>query len=123
MARVVASRPAWREALQSDLESRVVDEIRAQLLPAPEAQWPLQLGDGRHVRLDFAWPEHRVALEVDHPFWHAGAAESHRDRGRDRLLMTMGWIVPRITSVDVATGLAASIADVGVILAARSLAA
>lgn len=121
MARVLASRPVWREALQSDLEARVAAEIRAQHLPQARSQWKVQLCDGRNIRLDFAWPELRVALEVDHPFWHAGAEESHRDRSRDRQLMAMGWSVPRVTNVDVAGGLAQAIADVGTILAARIL--
>ncbi len=119
MARVLASRPAWRQAVQSDLEARVVAEIGAQALPPPETQWPVQLCDGRSIRLDFAWPDRKVALEVDHPFWHAGAAESHRDRGRDRLLMTMGWVIPRITDVDVSSGLATSIAQVAEVLDSR----
>ncbi|MEO5899828.1 MAG: hypothetical protein ABIR68_06805, partial [Ilumatobacteraceae bacterium] len=120
MARVLGSRPAWRHALQSDLEARVSAEIGRQQLPVPEAQWKVQLSDGRNIRLDFAWPEVRVALEVDHPFWHAGAEESHLDRSRDRHLMAMGWVVPRVTSVDVGADLAASIAQVATIIAERS---
>lgn len=120
MSVVVRSRPAWRQALQSDLEARVVAEIARQGLAAPEVQFPLQLPTGRNVRLDFAWPAVQVALEVDHFFWHAGASESHLDKHRDRKMASAGWVVARLTDLDVAGGLADSVADVGRVLALAS---
>lgn len=117
MAAVIRSRPGWRRALQSDLEARVLAEIDRQRLPRPEVQFPFVLPTGRPIRLDFAWPRLQVALEVDHAFWHAGAQESARDKHRDRKLATCGWLVTRVTDLDVTGGLAASIADVGAVLA------
>lgn len=116
MARVIASRPAWRQAMQSDLEARVLAEIVAQGLPTPGVQLTVLLPDGSRIRLDFAWPDHRVALEVDHPFWHAGSEESHRDKRRDRKLLSINWRVMRITDLDVGAALTESIADVAAVL-------
>lgn len=123
MVQVINSRPAWRRALQSDLESRVLAEIARQGLPSPETQFRVRLPGGRRIRLDFAWPEFREALEVDHPFWHAGATEAHRDKHRDRKMATIGWHTSRITELDVNAGLTESIADLGIILHIARLAA
>lgn len=118
MARVIAARPKWRAAMQSDLEVRVLAEIRRQGLPIPELQYVVTLPNGEHVRLDFAWPLFRELLEVDHPFWHAGNEESHKDKRRDRKMATIGWHTTRVTDFDVDDdgGLRESIADLAVIL-------
>ncbi len=122
MQAVLRSRQAWRSALQSDLERRVLDEIRRQHLPMPVPQFRLRLPDGADIHLDFAWPEARVAVEVDHPAWHAGATQSHRDKHRDRKAATVGWLTARVTDLDVRSGLPEAIADLAAILALRSAA-
>jgi very-short-patch-repair endonuclease len=123
MLAVIGARPAWRAALQSDLEVRVLEEMSRQSLPAPVTQFPMSLPDGRDIAIDFAWPGMKLAIEVDHPAWHAGAADSHADKGRDRKLATIGWTSARITDVDVNGGLRDAVADVGRILTRLSVAA
>lgn len=113
---VLASRPAWREALQSDLELRVLNEVRRQRLPAPVAQFPVLLPTGVTIHLDFGWPAWKVGVEVDHPTWHAARQAAHRDKHRDRKAATVGWRVARITDLDVNHGLAEAIADVAAII-------
>lgn len=119
MAAVMSSRPAWRGAMQSDLEARVLREIERQGLPQPEVQYSFQLPSGENVRFDFAWPGRKATLEVDHPFWHAGAVESHRDKHRDLQMTSIGWLPMRVTDVHVEGGLEAAIATVGKTLALR----
>jgi very-short-patch-repair endonuclease len=117
MLSVIQSRPAWRSALQSDLEVKVLQEMSAQRLPDPVPQFPVRLpGRERDIHIDFAWPSVRLAVEVDHPAWHDGAADSHADKGRDRKLTTIGWTSARITNIDVHGGLREAVADVGIIL-------
>lgn len=122
MGVVLRSRPAWRAALQSDLESRVLEELTRQQLPAPEAQWPTRLPDGRDIVIDFAWPELQIAVEVDHPFWHTMDDRWRRDRSRDRQLIALGWATPRLTDLDVEHGLATSVADIATIIRRRTAA-
>ena len=119
MSAAVASRPAWRAALQSELEVLVLREIERQGLPAPEVQFRITLPAGERIRLDFAWPRLAALLEVDHPFWHAGAGASYRDKRRDLEMTSMGWVAMRITDLDVHAGLPASIRKVGLTLARR----
>jgi very-short-patch-repair endonuclease len=117
MLAVIRSRPAWRAALQSDLEVRVLEEMSRQRLPLPIAQFPMNLPGGRNIAIDFAWPSLKLAVEIDHPTWHDGAADSHADKGRDRKLATVGWTSARITDLDVDGGLHEAVADIGTILA------
>jgi hypothetical protein len=117
MLAVVRSRPAWRAALQSDLEVKVLEEMSRQSLPEPVAQFPMRLpGRDHDIKIDFAWPGVKLAVEVDHPAWHAGAVDSHADKGRDRKLTTIGWTTTRITDIDVDGGLREAVADIAQIL-------
>ena len=115
MLAVIRSRPAWRAALQSDLEVKVLEEMSRQNLPMPVTQFPMRLPD-RDIVIDFAWPALMLAVEVDHPAWHDGELDSHADKGRDRKLTTMGWTSTRITAIDVNGGLREAVADIGRIL-------
>ncbi len=116
---VLASRPTWRRALQSDLEQRVLEEFERQGLPIAVAQCPVQLPTGRTIHLDFGWPQWQVGVEVDDPAWHEGFEERHRDMHRDRKATTIGWLVPRISKIDVNGALADAVNDVAVILRRR----
>ena len=105
-------RSAWSSALQSDLEVQVLDAIRRAGLPIPEIQYELSFEDGHIIRFDFAWPHVRIALEVDHSFWHVGSEESRKDKRRDRQAAALGWRTLRITEDDVRLGLDGVILDV-----------
>lgn len=54
-------------------------------------------GEDWRFRLDFAWPAHRVALEVDGRAFHANAEAYERDSMRTLLLATEGWAVLRVS--------------------------
>lgn len=119
MLLVLASRPMWCKALHSNLESKVLEEIERQALPAPQRQCPITLADGTVIHADFGWPEWKVGLEVDDPAWHAGSQERHRDAGRDRRAAAVGWVVVRVTDTDVSNGLHGPISDVAQTIALR----
>jgi very-short-patch-repair endonuclease len=119
MLEVIASRPKWRRALQSDLEMRVLAEIERRALPVPVTQCPVALASGAVIHLDFGWPEWSVGLEVDDPAWHAGVEERHRDARRDRQAAVVGWVVPRVSKIDVEGHLREAIDDVAAIIGRR----
>jgi hypothetical protein len=70
-------------------------------LPKPVLQHEIVDSNGRTWRLDFAWPEYRVAAEYDGVAWHSGAAAFFRDRRRSAALQDLGWVAIAIVAEDV----------------------
>jgi hypothetical protein len=83
----------------SPQETRLRLTIGRSTLPTPVAQFTVR-DEGRFVaRVDFAWPEHKVALEYD-GLWHAEAGQFARDRQRLNKLGAAGWQVIHVTAAD-----------------------
>jgi very-short-patch-repair endonuclease len=114
--RVIESRPAWLKPVDSDLELRVERAIVAAALPRPLRQHPVRLPSGETFRLDFYWPDHLEALEVDHVTWHGGKFDATADKRRDRLMRQLGIHTTRITDDDVRHRLPTVISDIRAIL-------
>ncbi|BBY46491.1 hypothetical protein [Mycolicibacterium celeriflavum] len=70
-------------------------------LPMPELQYEVVDGNGELRRLDFAWPEFRVAVEYDGVDWHADPDAVRNDRRRRLALHDIGWIIIAIVFDDV----------------------
>jgi hypothetical protein len=70
-------------------------------LPPPVLQYEVVDLNGRTWRLDFAWPESRVAAEYDGVDWHSGPEAFLRDRQRTAALLDLGWVVVPIIAGDV----------------------
>ena len=49
------------------------------------------------ARLDFAYPELLIDIEIDSQAWHYTKDAWHSDRARDTALRALGWIVLRFT--------------------------
>jgi len=86
-------------------ESPMESEARLAMLdgglPVPELQYELLDGNGDLRRLDFAWPDHRVAAEYDGVAWHTGPEAMTSDRRRHNALADVGWTVVSIVADDV----------------------
>jgi hypothetical protein len=70
-------------------------------LPIPELQYEVRDGNGQLRRLDYAWPDQRVAVEYDGMDWHSDPDAMRRDRQRQAALLDVGWIVLAIVFDDV----------------------
>ena len=70
-------------------------------LPIPELQYEIIDGNGDLRRVDFAWPDQRVAVEYDGIDWHSGADAMRRDRTRTAALLDVGWVIIVIVFEDV----------------------
>jgi very-short-patch-repair endonuclease len=70
-------------------------------LPRPELQYEIPGRDGEVWRVDFAWPEHRVAAEYESIHWHAGRSEMVRDKKRFAGIQETAWTVIPIVVDDV----------------------
>ena len=114
--KVINSRSDWSDSVQSELELRVLRMMKKLGFPEPEVQFVLRSADGSVIRFDFAWPDVKLALEIDHSFWHAGSAESRKDKGRDRRAALLGWHTLRLTEDDVNLSLEKVMAEVLLIL-------
>jgi hypothetical protein len=68
-------------------------------LPTPIAQFTVRGAAGAVARVDFAWPERRVALEYD-GLWHGEPGQFARDRQRLNRLTAAGWRVLFVTAAD-----------------------
>jgi len=81
---------------ESWLEDRLVEFLRAQKCPDARRWYWVQLPGGR-VRLDLAWPELKANVEADGRLWHTSPSDRRRDAARDAQLEAAGWIVVRVT--------------------------
>ena len=78
-------------------EERLLQLITAADLPAPQTRAHL-LG----FRIDFYWPNHRLAVEVDTYGTHGSPRRFASDRRRDaRLLSELGIVVIRFTDIEI----------------------
>ena len=75
--------------LEADFRAFLADHA----LPPPQRQYPTM-----EFRLDCAWPEARLVVEVDGRATHATASRFDSDRERDRRLTLGGWTVVRVTN-------------------------
>ena len=67
-------------------------------LPTPIPQYEIVARDGSFVgRVDFAFPEARLAIEVDGYAFHSSRKDWERDRVRQNEVVALGWFVLRTT--------------------------
>lgn len=78
----------WRPG--TDLENNVALALSHSNAPRCEQQYSA----GKY-RLDFAWPDRRIALEAD-GWWHRSPEGAAKDRMRDSWLRSEGWVVFRV---------------------------
>ena len=94
---------------ESWLERTVLQLLLDAGVPPPVPQYPVVAG-GHRYRLDFAWPDQRVALEVD-GYLHGAYAAVRHDRERDLHLRGADWTVLRVTDETPAPLIVASVLD------------
>jgi very-short-patch-repair endonuclease len=111
---VLAGRDRRAAPTESILEDAFVRLLRQGGLPAPARQYPIRAPGRPPVRLDFAYPVSRVAIELDGRRWHSGRADVERDRTKSNLLAALGWRLLRFGWSDVhdrGAGVVTAVAD------------
>jgi len=96
MRRLLSSRGPGYTAPESQLEAAFIDLIRRYGLPEPVRQFATPW-DPAEGRLDFAYPDRKVLIEVDGRRWHGRDADFDKDRARDRKAQHAGWQILRFT--------------------------
>lgn len=87
-------------AVESALERKVWALLTGSDLPRPVRQHPVYDQRALVARVDFAYPEEAVAIEVDGYRWHSGRAAWSRDLVRRNRLTSVGWRVIHVTHSD-----------------------
>ena len=83
----------------SPQETRLRLLLHRSALPAPVAQFTVRDTEDFVARVDFAWPDHRLAVEYD-GLWHRDPAQFAADRRRLNRLTAAGWRVVFVTADD-----------------------
>jgi very-short-patch-repair endonuclease len=97
MRAVLDERTAGHQAGDSKAEVDLLRLLRTSPLPAPALGHRVRIGRSTY-KLDFAWPEAKVALEFDGWEVHGPFSAFHRDRQRRNRLTVAGWTVVEATS-------------------------
>jgi very-short-patch-repair endonuclease len=100
-----ASTRVRRACARADGLAQSPQETRLRLLmadgdlPTPVAQYVVRHRGHEVARVDFAWPELRIAVEYDGA-WHAEPGQFAKDRRRLNRLQAAGWTVVFVTAAD-----------------------
>jgi very-short-patch-repair endonuclease len=94
---LLAARLDGYDAGDSDLETKVLRWLVTAGL-APARQQFRVLLEGRTCKIDLAYPELKIAIELDGWDTHRTRSAFDDDRARANALVLAGWIVLRFTS-------------------------
>jgi very-short-patch-repair endonuclease len=86
---------------ESKLEGKMNRLCRRHGLPLPTFQYRIYRGKREIARVDFAFPDFKIAIEVDGYGPHSSPKAFQRDRERQNDLIEMGWVVLRFTWDDI----------------------
>lgn len=97
--------------LESRLELALARLLEIAGGPPPVRQYDVALAGGVRARLDFAWPDRRLAVEADGRRWHSTKRDFDRNLVRSRALEASGWRVYPFGWTDVHHHRAATLAE------------
>jgi hypothetical protein len=99
--------------MTSELEQEFLYHVKALSIPIPQEQFRV-LPD-RKFRWDFAWPEHKLAVEIQGGTWSGGAHSRgwgiERDCEKHNLAVLAGWRTLLFTGSMVHSGVAATMLE------------
>ena len=107
-------------ATESDLETEMLQLLRGAGLPEPVRQHEVVVAS-RRFRIDLAYPDLKIALEIDGDEPHFGASKTDADNTRDGLLQLGGWLTQHFTRRHIRHEQAASSERIWRAIEARSL--
>ncbi len=88
------------------VEMSLLDQLKLLRLPLPEAE--VRVCPARKFRFDLAWPDRKLACEIDGAVWvqgrHSRGGGIQRDCEKFCLAAIHGWRVMRVTTDMVKSG-------------------
>jgi very-short-patch-repair endonuclease len=94
---VLESRRMESGVPEEAFERRFLLLVRKAGLILPVSQYRLRLQNGSRVRIDFAYPELKIAIEAQSYSWHSDRHSWERNRARVSELASVGWLVIEVT--------------------------
>lgn len=85
------------EVCESRFETRLFLVLRRSALPPPKKQFEVCDGSRFVARVDFAYPESRLAIEADSYRFHSGREAWESDINRRGDLVALGWQIIQVT--------------------------
>ena len=119
LAEILAARGEGLAATESKLERRYLEMCDATGIPRPNPQVQLWWRDRVVGRVDMAYPEQRVIVELDGRRGHQQLVDQERDRIRDQEAAAAGWLTARVTWNQLHRGRAALVERINAILSNR----
>jgi very-short-patch-repair endonuclease len=98
---LLEERSDGRARSHSLLEIKLDRVLRNAAVPRYFRQFEVMTRSGLPADVDFAWPEAKLAVEVDGYRWHSGRRQWQSDLERQNALAEVGWLVLRFTWYDV----------------------
>jgi very-short-patch-repair endonuclease len=98
---LLEQRSDGRARSHSKLEIKLDGVLRNAAVPRYFRQFEVMTRSGVPADVDFAWPEAKLAVEVDGYRWHSGRQQWQNDLERQNALAEVGWLVLRFTWYDV----------------------
>lgn len=99
--------------MPSSLEILFSFQVKAMKLPPPETEF--RFHDKRRWRFDFAYPDKKIAIEVEGGTWtngrHTRGSGFERDCEKYNSAAAMGWFVFRFTGKMVSSGQAITLVE------------
>lgn len=93
--RLLSARWPGYDPGDSDLETRVLRSLVAAGLPVPRQQLRIKAAARRRY-FDLAWPELRLAVEIDSERYHGQAGARREDRLKGNDAAKLGWTLVRV---------------------------
>lgn len=98
---LVEVRRQWERSNESPLEDDFLRIVHRANLPEPVQQHVIRDRNGGFIgRADFAYPRHRLIIELDGYRYHSDPQSFVRDRNRQNRLLLAGYRVLRYTAED-----------------------
>jgi very-short-patch-repair endonuclease len=88
---LLEERPLGYVPTHFEFEDRLARAISQSSLPAPRRQYAIYDDVQMVARVDFAYPQVKLAVEADSYTWHTGRAEWKRDILRRNAVKVLGW--------------------------------
>lgn len=95
----------------SEFEREFFAILDAAGLPSPVRQLDVGDDDDWIGRVDLAYPQFKIIVEVDSDRHHTSKLDREADAARDRRLRAAGWVVVRVTEDDLRHGAPKALAE------------